>query len=102
MKNSEQRRNDLTTREEVTAVLTARADAILKAGKLVEEAYRILHAVPYYGVDDALYSRCSNAVADAAVQIAGDKPYITSWTDTYVGNVAAGSLGRAIEAQLVK
>jgi hypothetical protein len=96
MKKNEDRRNDPKIREAVAAVLEARAEALLKAEKLIQEALTLLTAVPHFDVDDALYTRCVSAVHLSAIQISGDKPYILGHTETYIGNIASSELGRIL------
>ena len=100
MNSSEKRRNDPQIRAAVTEVLDARAEAILKAEKLVQEALSILVSVPHYNVDDPLYTRSTDAVSRAVSQLSGDKHYILGRTDTYVGNIAANELGRILQEEL--
>ena len=96
----EERRNNPAIREAVKKVLDEKAEALIAAEKLIDEARAILVGVYHGDVDDELYSRVTDAVSRAAIQIHSDKRFIISRTETYIGNLAAFDLGRILEEEL--
>jgi hypothetical protein len=99
MKSNEKLRNDMEVREAVQDVLDAKDKAVKDALALIQQAQMLLVAVPYYNVDEPLYTHVV-AATSAATREAQSYIQHTEHTETYVGNVAASELGRMIKQQL--
>lgn len=99
MKSNEKLRNDMEVREVVQDVLDAKDKAVKDALALLQQAQMLLVTVPYYNVDEPLYTRVVDAVSAANTQAQAYNQH-TEHTETYVGNVAASELGRMIKQQI--
>lgn len=97
---NERQRENPAIRAEVEKVLLARKAAHEEATRLLETAQRLLRTTPYQGYDDTLYARGVKGVESALAALRNDAPFISHWTDTYVGNKAASELGDAIARNL--
>lgn len=102
MKANNERRNNPEIRAEVKRVLDARVEAHVKALALVKEAYEIMRATPYQGIDADIYDRGTSAVWSAYYTLGRDERFVGRNTETYIGNVAAFELGEVIEKNMEK
>lgn len=103
---SEIRRNDPELKAKVAKVVKARQNALNEASVLLDRAYEILKAQRHF-VGDEIYSRQVSAVSTASYSLSRDAEFASgrrgernddpATNDTYLGNLAAGSLGVQIQ-----
>jgi hypothetical protein len=97
MNDSERRRNDPALRAEAERIHKARQAVLLKAAAALEEIYNGMRELSRYR-DDSVYNRCVDAVWHANYRVSSDASFMQGiGGETYVGNLAAGELGDAIE-----
>lgn len=103
---SEARRNDPELKAKVAKVVKARQDALREASVLLDQAYEILNAQREF-VGDEIYNHQVSSVSTASYTLSRDADFAfgrrggsendPSKNDTYLGNLAAGSLGVQIQ-----
>ena len=102
MNYSERRRYDPEIRAKVEEIHKARQAMLVKAAaqlKALSDEMRELSLAE----DNAIYDRCSDAVWSAYYTVSRDAEFKKGiGGETYIGNLAAGSLGEYIERQVRK
>lgn len=101
---SEERRNDPELKAKVSKVVRARQQALNEASVLLNQAYDILKAQQHFA-GDALYSGQVSSVGTASFTLSRDAAFASrdgasgnaAENDTYLGNLAASSLGVQIQ-----
>lgn len=100
--NYEERRNDPVIRAEVEKIIYARRVMLLKAAKQLKDLTDEMRELELYG-DDGIYDRCFDYVWSAYYTVSRDANFKDRpATETYIGNMAAGSLGEYIEKQAAR
>lgn len=101
---SEVRRNDPELKAKVANVIRARQKALKEASALLNQAYDVLKAQRHFSGDD-IYNRQVSSVGTASFTLSRDAEFASgngrsgnpAENDTYLGNLAAGSLGIQIQ-----
>lgn len=96
----ESRRHDVAVQARIQELIEAKSAAFTEAEKLINQALEILTSVPLYNIDDPIYDRNVNRVLMAKSQIESDKKYVTSYTDTYLQNLAASRYGEVVKKEM--
>lgn len=97
MKYSEQRRNDPELRAKVAKIHAARQAMLVKAAAQLKALSDEMRMLEFDG-GDAIYDRCCDYVWSAYYTVTRDAEFMKSiGGETYIGNMAAGEMGAAIE-----
>lgn len=97
--NYEERRNDPDIRAKVAEIVKARKAMLVRAATQLKALTDEMRELELDG-DDAIYDRCFDYVWSAYYTVSRDAEFKDrAATETYIGNMAAGELGKYIEKQ---